>query len=122
MQMLPNFIFRLAIAALSASLAWAQPEEVNLEQIMAHPDWLGRQLESAYWADDGNSVYFERKEEGSEERPLYHMGLDGTLLGKVAEEDMGAADFASGAFRSDRKRKIYSRHGDLFVRDVETGP
>ena len=65
-----TFLFRLLLAtALMAGVAHPQ----TLEQIMAHPDWLGRSPENPYWADDGSSIYYERKVEGSEERLLYQV-------------------------------------------------
>ena len=39
--------------------------QLTLEQIMAHPDWLGRQVESAFWGYDSNTVYYKRKRECS---------------------------------------------------------
>ena len=104
-----------------SSFSLAQAKEVTLEQIMAHPDWLGRQPESPYWADDGGSIYFERKVEGSDERRLYQVGLDGTGLRELSESEKAAADHRSGDFSSDRKHKVYARNGDLFVRDIATG-
>ena len=48
------------LTLICSSFAFAQAKEVTLEQIMAHPDWLGRQAENPHWADDGASIYFER--------------------------------------------------------------
>lgn len=113
-----TFLFRLTLAlTLAAGVASAQ----TLEQIMAHPDWLGRQPENPYWADDGGSIYYERKVEGTEERLLYQVALDGTGTRVVPESEKATTDFPGGAWSSDRTRKVYSRNGDLFVHDVTTG-
>lgn len=103
--------------ALSAGFAQSQ----TLEQIMAHPDWLGRQPESPYWADDGASIYYERKVEGSEEGQLFRLALAGGAAVLVTEADKAAADYRDGDWSSDRMRKVYSRNGDLFVRETSTG-
>ena len=47
-----------------------QPELLTLEQIMADPDWMGRQPSSAYWADDSQSVYYRQKQLAS---PLFDL-------------------------------------------------
>ena len=78
-----------------SSFAFAQAKEVTMEQIMAHPDWLGRQAENPYWADDGGSIYFERKVKGPDERRLYQVGLDGTGLRELSEFERAVADFVA---------------------------
>ncbi len=103
--------------ALMAGVAHPQ----TLEQIMAHPDWLGRQPENPYWADDGASIYYERKVEGSEQRLLYQANLDGSATRVVPEEEKATADYPGGDWSSDRTAKVYSRNGDLFVRETATG-
>ena len=111
-------LYRLFLTtALLAGVAYPQ----TLEQIMAHPDWLGRQPENPYWADDGASIYYERKVEGSEQRLLYQTNLDGSDTRVVPEEEKATADYPGGDWSSDRTAKVYSRNGDLFVREIATG-
>ncbi len=38
-----------------------ESEQLTLEQIMADPDWIGRQPSSEYWADDSQAVYYQQK-------------------------------------------------------------
>ena len=38
---------------------------LTLEQIMADPDWMGRQPSSAYWGDNSQRVYYQQKQQGS---------------------------------------------------------
>jgi len=110
----------LFLSLLAVALMAGTAQTQTLEQIMAHPDWLGRQPENPYWADDGRAVYFERKVEGSEERLLYRVGLDGNTR-VVPEEEKATADHPGGDWSSDRSSKVYARNGDLFVRDVVSG-
>ena len=43
---------------------------LTLEQIMADPDWIGRQPLSSYWGDNSESVFYSQKEKGT---PLTHL-------------------------------------------------
>ena len=90
-----RFFVGLSFPGLCLGLAPSEPPQgsdgITLEKIMAHPDWLGSRPENPYWADDGDSLYYERKVEGSEERLLTQSRLDGQLLRHVAEEERGAA-------------------------------
>ncbi len=114
-----------AFALILASPAFSQPaldtREITLELIMSHPDWLGRPPRAPYWADDGRSVYFERKRAGEEVRDLVHIDLDGNVLAVVADRDRGAAGVAGGDWSRDHRRKAYSREGDVYVKDVTSG-
>lgn len=53
------------IQAVHSSLPNTQPNLLTLEQIMADPDWMGRQPTSPYWADNSQSVYYQQKQVGS---------------------------------------------------------
>lgn len=44
---------------------------ITLEQIMADPDWLGREPESPVWSLDGRHIIYERKREGSHLRDFF---------------------------------------------------
>ena len=111
----------VALLALLAPLAAAADDEVTLERIMADPDWIGRGPESPYWADDGRSFYYERKVAGSEERELLQADLEGEVLRTVAPEERGRIDVGGGRYSRDRGRKVYSRRGDVYVKDLASG-
>ena len=110
------------------ALAWAlvpasvrADREVTLEKIMAHPDWLGRSPENFYWADDGESFYYERKVAGSEERKLHQASLTGEILRTVVDGERGAIDVEAGSYNRDFSLKVYERHGDIYLKDLESG-
>ena len=121
-----RFPFRtaaLAAGLLLPVLPAAAQENVALERIMAHPDWLGRQPEAPYWSADGRSVYYERKREGEETRDLYRVDLDSGETTRIADGDRAAADAAGGAWDRERRRLTFVKAGDVFVRhlDNDTG-
>ena len=80
---------------------------------MAHPDWLGRPPENFYWADDGNSFYYERKVEGSEQRELHQASLAGEFIRTVADPERGSIDVDGGSFSRSFSHKVYSRPSTL---------
>ena len=111
----------LAVAAgllLPVLPAQAQ-DEVTLERIMAHPDWLGRQPEGPYWSSDGDSVYFERKREGEETRDLYRIDLEDRETVQISGRDRADADAAGGVWDRARRRRVFVKAGDVFVRDLD---
>ena len=56
-------IFGLSAALLSMSSAAQTP--ISLDQAMAHPDWIGTPVESAWWSADSQSVFYRQKLAGS---------------------------------------------------------
>lgn len=62
--------------------------KITLKQAMAHPDWLGRQPLSSYWAADSSSIFYTRKQDGNELKSLFNQNLTANNNGeKVAIED-----------------------------------
>lgn len=126
---MPNRRSALAVPLLLAALAGAiapqaraeTPPRITLEKIMSDPDWIGTPPENPYWADDGQAVYFERKRTGGEIRDLFHLKLDGSEPELVPLERRGAIDVADGDFSEDHAWKVYSRQGDLYLKDLKTG-
>jgi len=113
-------IFLTGTAAHAGHAAAPAPAGLTIEQIMAR-DWIGTPPEEPYWADDGSAVYFERRRPGSELKDLYKVALAGGEPTLVPLADRGAVDAPGGDTSHDRKWKAYSREGDLFVKNLETG-
>ena len=61
----------LILPAAIAAAARGQP--LDLETIMANPDWIGHAVESPYWSVDGRSLYYQLKRDGSDVRDLYRV-------------------------------------------------
>jgi dipeptidyl aminopeptidase/acylaminoacyl peptidase len=111
----------LLLASVSAA-AWAEGPALTLEQIMADPDWIGNPPEEPYWSDDGRAVYYVRERDGvgSNPRDLYRLDLATGKTARIEPAERGKAD-APGRRSLDRKKKVYARQGDVFVKDLATG-
>jgi dipeptidyl aminopeptidase/acylaminoacyl peptidase len=104
-----------------ATPALPPPPELTLERIMADPDWLGNAPEDPYWADDGRSIYYFQKRPGEEVRDLVEIDREGEAMRLFGVGERGGADAPGGHLSPDRRRKVYAREGDVFVKDVATG-
>ncbi len=99
----------------------APRDELTLEKIMAEPDWIGNSPELAWWSDDGASIYFEKKRDGSEVRDLYVVPAAGGAPRQVEDRELPASSVAGGDWSVDRRRKAFAREGDIWVRDLASG-
>ncbi len=96
--------------------------KLTMEQIMADPDWLGRQPETAFWAADSQHIYYQRKREGNELRDWFKRPLNGTDNGsQVALTDLHAIGAANVVYNQNRSLQAYLFEGNLFVRNMATG-
>ena len=113
-----------AIIAGVICLMWAGSalsQSITLEQAMAHPDWIGRAPQQAYWADDGRGVYFRQKQEATEQTDLFRVDVDGDKLQQVAAGDFASVDVASNTRSPNGRLKTYARAGDIYVKNLRSG-
>ena len=61
--------------------------KITLEQAMAHPDWIGRQPQSAFWSADSSTIIYARKQQGSELRDLFTQAVNSQTAEQVALEN-----------------------------------
>ena len=117
----------LPLAALHSSLACAleRPSwQLELEQIMAEPDWIGQPVEAPYWALDGSSIQYSLRRAGSSRREtaairdLWIAKLDGSAPRAVDDAERSGLDAANPVFDRSRSRALFVRDGDVFVRDL----
>ncbi len=113
----------LVFLALPLAAAAAPPSAVaplDLETIMANPDWIGQAVEKPYWSVDGRQVYYSLKRDGSPVRDLYRVD---PATGQGTRLDAVAVAQAEGPAVFDRahRQAAFILHGDVFLRDVTSG-
>ena len=115
------FAEKTTTAATATAAAAAAGEAITLELIMSDPDWIGNRPTDPYWSDDGGAVYFEQKRSGEELRDLIRIDLENGEATRIDDVERGTEDVREGHLSRDRKRKVYSRHGDIYLKDLVTG-
>jgi dipeptidyl aminopeptidase/acylaminoacyl peptidase len=113
------------LAALGAVpvIAATAATPVTLDQAMAHPDWIGNPVETAWWSWDGKQVLYKQKRAGSPVRDVYataaHAGLNKAR--KVEDAEFARLDGFLVTYNPERTRAAFVRSGDLFERDLKSG-
>lgn len=108
-------------SALAESTSATSTSTLSLEQIMADPAWLGREPLDPYWAVDSRAVYFERQRPGSELRDLFRLDLASGHIEPISDSERGSADAPAGELDSQRRLRVSTHAGDLFVHDLVNG-
>jgi dipeptidyl aminopeptidase/acylaminoacyl peptidase len=112
----------LALALVAAMPAAAQAP-ITLEQAMAHPDWIGPPVETAWWSWDGKQAYYNLKRQGSPVRDTYAQNLDAGTgeARRVEATELASLDADHPVFDGAHSRMLFVRHGDIFERDLRSG-
>ena len=92
-------------------------DPLTLKQIMADPTWIGYAPVGARWGDDGRSVVYAQKREGTPLYDLYRQPLVGEAV-KVALSQQHLAAQEQAVYSQDRRFKAYVFEGNLFVKDL----
>ncbi|MEM1179636.1 MAG: prolyl oligopeptidase family serine peptidase [Acidobacteriota bacterium] len=101
----------------------ADGEKLSLELIMSDPMWIGATPHSPYWSLDGETVYYERDRADSDgDRELVRLALNGDGEDEVVTGAAWASvDSDEVTFNGDRSAAVFTRHGDVFHRDLRSG-
>lgn len=94
---------------------------IALEKIMSDPDWIGRQPESAYWADDSQSVFYSRKRAGSVVRDLWTTGISSDNASQIDIADLHKVHYANRVLSKNQHFAAWLASNNLFVKDLQTG-
>jgi dipeptidyl aminopeptidase/acylaminoacyl peptidase len=106
-------------------LLWAIPAPLlaapSLEQIMADPDWIGPPVEEAWLSLDRTHAYYRVKKPGNALRDLHRIVLTTGEDAIVADADLSGIDAGSPVYDRERRRAVFVRNGDVFLRELGSG-
>jgi hypothetical protein len=108
----------LALAAGASFAAGAAP--LTLEQAMADPDWIGPPVENPAWSLDGKSATYQLKRTGSTLRDTWSVDVATGTAAKVEDARLAEVDAAAPVYDKDRRRALFVRNGDVFLRDLSS--
>ncbi len=116
--MLTGFVSSVAIKA--EDKVTAQPS-LSLEHVMADPDWMGNTPQNPYFSDDGKSIYYQQKKQGSPESQVWKLTLADKKLQKVADKDLFTLDQGRGVLSPNGELKAFSSMGDIWIKYLSSG-
>ena len=114
-----RFPLLLSTALLAASASAQTP--ITLDQSMAHPDWIGTAVESAWWSADSRSILYRQKLAGSPVRGTFRIDPAGGAGVRVDQRGWADVEEAAQGFDRERRRAVFVRQGDVFLRDLGSG-
>jgi dipeptidyl aminopeptidase/acylaminoacyl peptidase len=96
-----------------------QSKLLTLEQIMADPDWMGRQPTSAYWADDSEAVFYKQKQLGSPLSDLWTKSINEQGNGnKIELSALHLHAYEKRIVSQNKQMAAWVFEGNIFVKDL----
>uniref|UniRef100_A0A8J7VTD2 S9 family peptidase n=1 Tax=Coralloluteibacterium stylophorae TaxID=1776034 RepID=A0A8J7VTD2_9GAMM len=111
----------LPLALLLPLAANAQAPDLDVEQAMADPDWIGPPVEDAWWSWDGDSVYYRLKRAGSPIEDVWTQPAAGGSAARVEDAALATIDAPDPVYDASRSREAFVRDGNVFLRDLRNG-
>ncbi len=105
----------------------ARPAErfaLTIDNIMRGPGLVGYEPAQVRWSFDSAHVYFQWKQSTDKlDAPLdtYTANRDGSGFRELTDEEVKALPLPAGDTSKDKRYTIYSRDGDVFIYDTDTG-
>ena len=118
--LLAGLIAFCVLPAAAATPSVATTGSLDMETIMANPDWIGQAVETPYWSVDGRSLYYSVKRDGSPVRDLYRVDPASGNSVKLDPAAMARAD-GPAVFDRTHQHAAFILHGDVFVVDLASG-
>jgi dipeptidyl aminopeptidase/acylaminoacyl peptidase len=93
---------------------------LDMETIMANPDWIGQAVQDPYWSVDGRSLYYSLKRDDSPVLDLYRVDPASGHSVKLEPAAMAQAE-GPAVFDRAHRHAAFILHGDVFLVDLGAG-
>lgn len=113
------FILLFIIPYISVDAGEPSEDRLTVDYIMRDAAWMGTSPDDVFWSEDGSRIYFRWRTEEDKADSLYAVPAQGGTPGRVPIEKAKHLPARRGDYTHDRSKKVYTKHGDIFVYDVE---
>jgi len=114
-----TFISFFLVSICAAQLYSQKKPELCLEEIMQGYDWVGSLPSQFRWSEDSETIYFMWNPEDYPSDSLYSYNLKSNEIEKVDSEKRKQIPPRQRVYNRDRTMMVYTRDGDLFLKDLE---
>ncbi len=90
---------------------------LNLDKIMADPDWMGNSPENPGWSPDNGTIYFQQKALGHRHREILKLDLLSSKISLLDKNDLLAHASSQAKLNSKKTQGVFAYQGDVYVVD-----
>lgn len=120
--MLKRFLPAITCLFIAASLGAQKLEKLTVEKIMRDPKWMGSSPSSPFWANDGQTLYFNWNPDKAPADSLYFITVSNKTPGKAGAAQKKSPDVQSSfVYNQARTAYVFAKDGDIFYTEIKTG-
>jgi len=109
----------LLVFTFNISIAQTENKSVlTIDQVMQGDDFVGYLPTDIEWSENSKTIYFSWNPDNDTIRSTYKVDIASKKIDKMSFDDLKSKS-SSGHYSKDRKWKVYSKHGDLFLMDLK---
>ncbi|PWI29221.1 S9 family peptidase [Flavobacteriaceae bacterium LYZ1037] len=94
--------------------------ELTIKEIMQGSNFIGHLPSNVSWSNNNECIYFNWNPDSDLNDSLYAYNLKNDKITKVDFETEYGLPASKVIFNKDETKKIYTKHGDVFIEDVTT--
>ncbi len=106
---------------MAVSASYGQSPRLDLKQIMRGEEYIGSLPENIIWSEQSDAFYFTWKENEPGMKPYYKYDISLNAITELDALESFLEVPSNGVYTKDRKFKVWSKKGDLFLNDLEKG-
>jgi len=88
---------------------------LDLEKIMADPDWMGNSPEVPQWSLDGNSIFYQQKAIGHSHRDIFRLSLADQKSKKLDKNELLESASANAELNPTKTHGVFAYQGDIYL-------
>ncbi len=92
---------------------------LSIETIMQGYDWIGHPPDDVFWGEHSEIIYFDWNPENAFADSLYRYIISDNKIDKVSPEERLNMVAKSGDYTRNFSKKVYGKHGDIFIYNIE---
>ena len=88
---------------------------LNLQKIMADPDWMGNSPQNPSWSLDGKSIYYQQKATGHSHRNTFKLSLADNQAKQVTKDEMLLSASVDAKLNKSKSHGVFTYQGDIYL-------
>ena len=121
LSIFPFFFTAILYYCQAQSTAKISASPLKLTEIMNGYDWIGSSPNGVFWSEDSKRLYFQWNPANAPDDSLHHYSTATGKIEKMSLSERLELPGRSGEYTTDKKWKVYSKQGDLYLMYLEDG-
>src|SRR5690606_7434275 len=102
-------------------LSAQENQGLTVEKIMSDTVYLGEVPEDVQWEENSEQLYFSWRPMDKKKSGIYEVSISGTKPNPIPNNQAKSLKKRQLSYSKDRRKALFERNGDIFIKDVKNG-